>query len=51
VAWPELEEGLEEIMRWRAAGESKAADEKLLALHERFPGEDLPALLEALRKR
>jgi hypothetical protein len=51
VALPELEEGLEEIVRLRAAGESKAADEKLLALHKRFPGEDLPALLEALRKR
>jgi len=51
VALPELEEGLEEIVNLRAAGQSKAADEKLLALHKRFPGEDLPALLEALRKR
>lgn len=51
VALPSLEEGLQEIVRLRLAGESKAADEKLLALHERFPNEDLPARLEALKKR
>ncbi|WP_025855476.1 hypothetical protein [Pseudomonas sp. CHM02] len=50
VALPELEEGLQEIVNLRAGGESKAADEKLLALHKRFPGEDLPALLETLQK-
>ena len=50
VAVPTLEQGLEEIVRLREAGEAKAADEKLLALHERFPKEDLPARLEALRK-
>lgn len=46
-----LEEGLQEIVRLREAGESKAADEKLLALHKRFPKEDLPARLEMMRKR
>ncbi len=46
-----LEQGLEEIVRLRQAGESRAADEKLLALHTRFPDEDLPARLEALQKR
>ena len=51
VALPSLEEGLREIVRLRAAGESKAADEQLLALHERFPEEDLPARLEALQPR
>jgi hypothetical protein len=51
VALPSLEEGLREIVRLRAAGESKAADEQLLALHERFPEEDLPARLEALKQR
>ena len=51
VALPSLEEGLQEIVKLRLAGESKAADEKLLALHERFPNEDLPARLEALKKR
>ncbi|NVZ52339.1 hypothetical protein HX792_18490 [Pseudomonas sp. B6002] len=51
VALPSLEEGLREIMRLREAGQARAADEKLLALHERFPGEDLPARLEALQKR
>lgn len=50
VAVPTLEQGLQEIVRLREAGEAKAADEKLLALHERFPKEDLPARLEALRK-
>ena len=50
VAVPGLEEGLREIVRLREAGESRAADEKLLALHERFPEEDLPARLEALQK-
>ncbi|MFL1418970.1 hypothetical protein ACI77M_22605 [Pseudomonas fildesensis] len=50
VALPTLEQGLEEIVRLREAGEAKAADEKLLALHERFPKEDLPARLEALKK-
>ncbi|WP_417698063.1 hypothetical protein [Pseudomonas sp.] len=51
VALPSLEQELLEILRLREAGESKAADEKLLALHQRFPEEDLPARLEALRKR
>ncbi|WP_248752000.1 hypothetical protein [Pseudomonas sp. MWU15-20650] len=51
VALPSLEEELQEIVNLRLAGESKAADEKLLALHERFPEEDLPARLEALQKR
>lgn len=46
-----LEQGLEEIVHLREAGESRAADEKLLALHRRFPDEDLPARLEALQKR
>ncbi|MGF6097076.1 hypothetical protein [Pseudomonas sp. 18175] len=49
VVLPTLEEGLQEILRLREAGETKAADEKLLALHERFPGEDLPARLEEAR--
>jgi hypothetical protein len=51
AAHPSLEQGLLEILRLRQAGETKAADEKLLALHKRFPKEDLPARLEALRKR
>ena len=51
VVVPSLEEGLQEIMNLRLAGQAKAADEKLLALHERFPEEDLPARLEALQKR
>ena len=51
VALPSLEEGLREIVRLRAAGQSRAADERLLALHERFPEEDLPARLEALKLR
>ena len=46
-----LEQGLEEIVHLREAGESRAADEKLLDLHTRFPDEDLPARLEALQKR
>ncbi|NNA96541.1 hypothetical protein [Pseudomonas gessardii] len=46
-----LEQGLEEIVRLREAGESRAADEKLLALHKRFPEENLPARLEALQRR
>jgi len=46
-----LEQGLEEIVRLREVGESRAADEKLLALHKRFPEENLPARLEALQKR
>jgi hypothetical protein len=50
VALPSLEEGLQEIVNLRLAGATKAADEKLLALHERFPEEDLPARLEALQK-
>lgn len=49
VALPSLEEGLQEIVRLRAAGESRAADERLLALHKRFSQEDLPARLEALQ--
>ncbi|PIB44002.1 hypothetical protein AOA59_11585 [Pseudomonas sp. 2822-15] len=51
LALPSLEEGLQEIVNLRLAGQAKAADEKLLALHERFPEEDLPARLEALQKR
>lgn len=51
AALPSLEQGLMEILRLREAGEGKAADEKLLALQKRFPREDLPARLEALRKR
>ncbi|WLI06934.1 hypothetical protein PSH66_00990 [Pseudomonas sp. FP597] len=51
VALPSLEEGLREIIRLREAGQTKAADEQLLALHERFPDEDLPARLEALHKQ
>ncbi|WP_055129053.1 hypothetical protein [Pseudomonas mediterranea] len=48
---PSLEQGLLEILRMRQTGQTRAADEKLLALHKRFPKEDLPARLEALRKR
>ncbi len=48
VALPSLEEGLQEIVRLREAGQVRLADEKLLALHERFPEEDLPARLDAL---
>ena len=51
VALPSLEEGLREIVSLREAGESRAADEKLLALYKRFPEEDLPARLDALRRR
>ncbi|AZF45464.1 hypothetical protein [Pseudomonas sp. R2-7-07] len=51
VALPSLEQELQAIVKLREAGASKAADEKLLALHKRFPGEDLPGRLEALRKR
>ena len=51
VAQPSLEQGLQEIVRLREAGQAKAADETLLALHERFPNEDLPTRLEALQKR
>lgn len=50
VALPSLEDGLQEIVRLREAGQTKAADEKLLILHERFRAEDLPARLEALKK-
>ncbi|QJI34662.1 hypothetical protein [Pseudomonas sp. ADAK13] len=50
VVLPPLEQGLQEILRLRQAGEAKAADEKLLELHKRFPKEDLPARLEALQK-
>ncbi|WP_122764476.1 hypothetical protein [Pseudomonas viridiflava] len=50
LALPSLEEELQAIVRLREAGESKAADEKLLALHARFPEENLPARLEALYK-
>ena len=49
VVLPPLEQGLQEILRLRQAGEAKAADEKLLELHKRFPKEDLPARLEALK--
>ncbi|MBC3365535.1 hypothetical protein [Pseudomonas sp. SWRI154] len=51
AALPSLEQGLLEILRLRQAGDTKAADEKLLALHKRFPKEDLPARLEALQTR
>jgi hypothetical protein len=51
VALPSLEQGLQEIINLREAGQTRMADEKLLALHERFPGQDLPARLEALQKR
>ncbi|MFT0474447.1 hypothetical protein ACMSI6_10965 [Pseudomonas antarctica] len=51
VALPSLEQGLQEIVDLRLAGETRAADEKLLALHKRFPKEDLPVRLEALQKR
>ncbi|AZF56103.1 hypothetical protein [Pseudomonas sp. R11-23-07] len=51
AALPSLEQELQAIVKLREAGESKAADEKLLALHKRFPEEDLPGRLEALRKR
>ena len=51
VALPSLEEGLQEIVKLREVGQSKAADEKLLALYKRFPQEDLPARLEALQRR
>ena len=50
VASPSLEEGLQQIVSLRRAGQTKAADEKLLALHQRFPNEDLPARLEALKR-
>ena len=50
VVLPSLEEGLQEIVNLRLAGESKAADEKLLALHRRFPNEDLPERLEVLKR-
>ncbi|QHF42397.1 hypothetical protein PspS35_00845 [Pseudomonas sp. S35] len=50
VALPSLEEELQAIVRLREAGETKAADEKLLALHARFPEEDLPARLQRLRE-
>ncbi|WP_103734036.1 hypothetical protein [Pseudomonas sp. GZJR-8] len=49
-ALPTLAEGLQEIVNLRRAGETRAADEKLLALYQRFPQEDLPARLEALQK-
>ncbi|MEO8489007.1 hypothetical protein [Pseudomonas sp.] len=51
AALPSLEEGLQEIVRLREAGETRLADEKLLALYKRFPQEDLPARLEALKAR
>ncbi|POM12262.1 hypothetical protein CUU62_10155 [Pseudomonas sp. WP001] len=49
VVLPSLEDGLREIVRLREAGESRAADEKLLDLYKRFSQEDLPARLEALQ--
>ena len=49
-ALPTLEEGLQEIVNLRRAGETRAADEKLLALYQRFPEQDLPARLEALKQ-
>ncbi|WDU62092.1 hypothetical protein LRS56_25530 [Pseudomonas poae] len=50
AALPSLEAGLQEIVHLRLTGQTRAADEKLLALHARFPKEDLPARLEALQK-
>ena len=50
-ALPTLEAGLQEIVNLRRAGETRAADEKLLALYQRFPEEDLPARLEALQQQ
>ncbi|AZE75990.1 hypothetical protein [Pseudomonas synxantha] len=50
-ALPSLEQELQAIVKLREAGDTKAADEKLLALHKRFPNEDLPARLQALQKR
>lgn len=50
VALPSLEDGLQAIVDLRLAGQTREADEKLLALYERFPDEDLPARLEALQK-
>ncbi|OPA94860.1 hypothetical protein BFW87_12430 [Pseudomonas fluorescens] len=50
VVLPSLEEGLQEIVNLREAGQARLADEKLLALYKRFPQEDLPARLEALQK-
>ena len=50
VVLPQLEEGLREILKLREEGETKAADEKLLELHERFPNEDLPARLQVLKR-
>ncbi|MGY2228585.1 hypothetical protein HX780_14615 [Pseudomonas tolaasii] len=50
LALPSLEQGLQEIVNLRAAGEARLADEKLLALYKRFPQEDLPARLAALQK-
>ncbi|WP_395609720.1 hypothetical protein [Pseudomonas sp. B22129] len=47
---PSLDDGLQEIMNLREAGQARLADEKLLALFKRFPQEDLPARLEALQK-
>ncbi|MGY2375094.1 hypothetical protein ACW9IB_11370 [Pseudomonas sp. SDO524_S393] len=47
---PSLEQGLQEIVRLREAGQARQADEQLLELYKRFPQEDLPALLEALHK-
>lgn len=49
-ALPTLEAGLQEIVNLRRAGETRAADEKLLELYQRFPEEDLPARLEALQQ-
>ena len=49
-ALPTLEAGLQEIVNLRRAAETRAADEKLLALYQRFPEEDLPARLEALQQ-
>ncbi|PRA30199.1 hypothetical protein [Pseudomonas poae] len=49
VALPSLEEELQAIVRLREVGQARAADEKLLALHERFPQEDLPARVEEMR--
>ncbi|KAF1031229.1 MAG: hypothetical protein GAK37_00910 [Pseudomonas sp.] len=51
VAQPSLEQGLQQILDLRKAGEAKAADEKLLELAKRFPDEDLAGRLEGLQRR
>jgi hypothetical protein len=50
VALLSLEEALQVIVQLREEGNTKAADQQLLELHRRFPDEDLPARLEALKR-